>query len=370
MNPHHPPTDDWLDLGLSDSDPGVYLQAMEARMAQLPPAEREAFKASCTARAEARIAELEARKAEAVKKRDVAAGAIRNLDKIERFYQQHETATPAAALEMHEGLVGYFQSLGNQNPEAKHSTDQFELALRQASVVLWDRNIWMASQRGKEAFANPSVVSPVNTAPQLWLFRGAYEAEDSRELLEAFEGYGDEAPRSLIGFLIINCTVLAGWRQGIAAFLVGFQKRNFGIRAYPYDPLLRNETYTPSDDLPRPPCPHILAGLRFMEMEFVGRERQTLPRHIRRAAELKRRPTLPEINVVQIRRTYRDARPGGGANDAGREWSCSWLVSGHWRNQWYPSKAGWAPKYIMPYAKGDPDKPLRAPKGTVYVVNR
>ncbi|GAI71048.1 unnamed protein product [marine sediment metagenome] len=58
---------------------------------------------------------------------------------------------------------------------------------------------------------------------------------------------------------------------------------------------------------------------------------------------------------------------GGGHRDV--EWACQWIVGGHWRNQWYPSKHEYRPKYIASYIKGPEDKPLRNP-GRLFAVVR
>lgn len=52
------------------------------------------------------------------------------------------------------------------------------------------------------------------------------------------------------------------------------------------------------------------------------------------------------------------------------EWSHRWIVSGHWRNQWYPSSGTHELTYILPYVKGPDDKPLRISTAEVFVVNR
>jgi len=40
------------------------------------------------------------------------------------------------------------------------------------------------------------------------------------------------------------------------------------------------------------------------------------------------------------------------------EWSHRWIVSGHWRNAWYPSLNEHRLQWIWPYQKGPEDKPL------------
>ena len=39
-------------------------------------------------------------------------------------------------------------------------------------------------------------------------------------------------------------------------------------------------------------------------------------------------------------------------------WSHRWLVNGHWRNQWLPSRAAHRLQWIAGYVKGPASKPL------------
>ena len=53
------------------------------------------------------------------------------------------------------------------------------------------------------------------------------------------------------------------------------------------------------------------------------------------------------------------------------DWSCRWLVRGHWRQQ--PCGAGHAerrPTWILPHLKGPERKPLKAPGAMVFAVVR
>lgn len=51
--------------------------------------------------------------------------------------------------------------------------------------------------------------------------------------------------------------------------------------------------------------------------------------------------------------------------EARRDWSHRWLVSGHWRNQWYPSEGVHRPIWIDAFVKGPSDAPLLV-RPTVY----
>jgi hypothetical protein len=72
-------------------------------------------------------------------------------------------------------------------------------------------------------------------------------------------------------------------------------------------------------------------------------------------AGLRRRRLDPSaVRVIELRRKY--TATGGGAS--GREYHSRWVVRGHWRNQWYPSRDGHKPIWIAPHVKGPEDAPL------------
>lgn len=97
--------------------------------------------------------------------------------------------------------------------------------------------------------------------------------------------------------------------------------------------------------------------------------------HVHRAVkrrmerEVFKRP-LSDVQIVQLRRretVQQEATPEG---SSGRTYTCRWIVSGHWRDQYYPSKGIHQPKYIEAYPKGPEDMPLKVPSHRIYVVNR
>ena len=111
----------------------------------------------------------------------------------------------------------------------------------------------------------------------------------------------------------------------------------------------------------------ILAMYLFLQQEWVETPLAVLPRSFRRKLERERKP-LPEVKTVVLRRA---AQAGEGHETEGsREYSCQWIVSGHWRKHWFPKEKTHKPLYIAPYPKGPADKPLRTPRPTVYVAKR
>lgn len=106
----------------------------------------------------------------------------------------------------------------------------------------------------------------------------------------------------------------------------------------------------------------------FIQQAILAPEPCRVPRHA--AARLKRSGYTPEpvVRVIQLRR--KTIHTGGSRDGVATEWSCQWVVRGHWRQQFYPSKHANAAIWITPYVKGPADKPLRPPRAAVFAVVR
>jgi hypothetical protein len=74
------------------------------------------------------------------------------------------------------------------------------------------------------------------------------------------------------------------------------------------------------------------------------------------------------VRLIHLRRA---TKAQGAPHDekAAREYTCRWMVRGHWRQQWYPSRQVHRPVWITPHLKGPEDKPIRA-GDTVYLWDR
>lgn len=77
------------------------------------------------------------------------------------------------------------------------------------------------------------------------------------------------------------------------------------------------------------------------------------PRAMRRRAEREQREP-PRVRVI----TLRNMRHDDGAGSADREYHHQWIVRGHWRQQWYPSREVHRPVWIAPHLKGPEGLPL------------
>lgn len=112
----------------------------------------------------------------------------------------------------------------------------------------------------------------------------------------------------------------------------------------------------------------VVTAFLFLRQEVMVTSRRQPDRATRRRLKRASPGAGTEVKVVELRtRHYVHDR-----TDEPRsvEWSCRWLVRGHWRNQYYPSTEVHRPKWIQPYAKGPEDKPLRTPATTVFEVVR
>lgn len=89
-----------------------------------------------------------------------------------------------------------------------------------------------------------------------------------------------------------------------------------------------------------------------------------LPRAARRRAE--RYGHVPRVSVLTLRR--RRTKHSQETGDEEANYSHRFLVRGHWRNQWYPSRKGNEQIWISSYVKGPEDKPFVAKKRAFNVV--
>ncbi len=77
---------------------------------------------------------------------------------------------------------------------------------------------------------------------------------------------------------------------------------------------------------------------------------------IRRARRAGEEPSA--VRLIHLRRATREQGAPADEGDA-RDYACRWMVRGHWRQQWYPSRGVHRPIWINPHLKGPDDKPLR-----------
>lgn len=112
------------------------------------------------------------------------------------------------------------------------------------------------------------------------------------------------------------------------------------------------------------------AFLLFVQQRILSTPHRQVERHARRRVEHEGWTQEPLVRVVELRRRERSPLAEHREADEEQEWSCQWIVRGHWRQQFYPSKHLNQPIWITPYVKGPEDKPLKPPRATVFAVVR
>ncbi len=107
--------------------------------------------------------------------------------------------------------------------------------------------------------------------------------------------------------------------------------------------------------------------LQFLRSPYVMAQSIRPSRAVRRRAIREHLPEPEPVRVVVLRRRGK----GQVAEDSEAvNWSYRWLVTGHWRQQWYQSEKAHHPIWIAPYVKGPEDRPLKMPARPVYSVIR
>ena len=109
------------------------------------------------------------------------------------------------------------------------------------------------------------------------------------------------------------------------------------------------------------------AMFRLLTQTITVRTEMVPPREFRKRAK----PWLPERKVVVV--TLRKRREGAyppDRDEGGVEWTHRWLVSGHWRNQWFPSLSVHRQIWISPFIKGPEELPLVIRAHRVFKLTR
>ncbi len=111
------------------------------------------------------------------------------------------------------------------------------------------------------------------------------------------------------------------------------------------------------------------AALLFLHQGLALADRPIgVDRHARKRAERAGWTSEPLVRVIRLRRIQAAAHDHDAPSQV--DWACRWVVRGHWRQQWFPSVQQNRPMWIAPYVKGPDDKPMKAPRATVFAVVR
>ena len=111
------------------------------------------------------------------------------------------------------------------------------------------------------------------------------------------------------------------------------------------------------------------ALFQFVRQRLLIATPERADRATRRRLEARGWEAEPTVRVVRLRAADYRRQPTDAPGSV--EWSCRWLVRGHWRQQPHgPGRRQVRPVWILPHVKGPPDKELRPTPATVFAVVR
>ena len=261
----------------------------------------------------------------------------------------------------HRGLIRNVRVQKN-TPSAKESTSSYkalsigirqEIAepIRQAEVVLWRMDLYMAAREQAQSGAFTKVPIPADllpSRPQLWVL---------------FGGDVDFNIRSINATLY--SILLTPKANGVLPFCLAHPRYN-GIVIVDDPPyvhtagLIEASSYAADEE-----ARELFACLSFMHSTVAASEPLSLPRPTRR--RLTRDGLTTSIHIVRLRRKERG--PNEDTHLSEREYQCQWIVRAHARKP-NPRMKEQRPIWVRSYVKGPQDKPLKPPTRTVTVVSR
>lgn len=109
----------------------------------------------------------------------------------------------------------------------------------------------------------------------------------------------------------------------------------------------------------------------FVRQRIATLETMRVERHARKRLDKAGWHGGDTVQVVQLRRREHAGR-GRSENAEPVEWSCRWVVGGHWHNFWLGPRSQQVkqPRWLLPYVKGPDGKPLKDPGARVFAVVR
>lgn len=111
-----------------------------------------------------------------------------------------------------------------------------------------------------------------------------------------------------------------------------------------------------------------LSALLLLNQRVLTTESQEVDRPARRRLDRQTSLHARSVEIVQLRRAVPAQSDTHDSKTV--EWSHQWIVSGHWRQQFYPSTGEHRPVFVLPYVKGPENKPLKPPRAKVFAVVR
>jgi hypothetical protein len=103
----------------------------------------------------------------------------------------------------------------------------------------------------------------------------------------------------------------------------------------------------------------VLGFLAFLNSPYIPKTQARLTRPERREIARRKAPEMgEEVTFITLRRPEPPRHHREEPTPTAVDWQHRWVVSGHYRAQWYPSEAAHHVIWIAPYLKGPEDAPL------------
>lgn len=110
----------------------------------------------------------------------------------------------------------------------------------------------------------------------------------------------------------------------------------------------------------------LIAAFIWLKQRILVDAPQHVERHARKRIARQYGTVIDrQVRVIQLRAAEPTETPEGS-----RHYIHQWIVSAHWRRQYYPSSTTHRLKFIAPHIKGPAGAPLKSPKSTVFEVKR
>jgi hypothetical protein len=114
----------------------------------------------------------------------------------------------------------------------------------------------------------------------------------------------------------------------------------------------------------------LLVTWLLMGQTLAREEQAEAPRSSVRGIRRINPDLLTTVRYVQLRHQKIPGQGGEAGTGNGRGYKHQWVVRGHWRNHWYPSRGASRPIWIESHVKGPDGAPLLDPGKLVNVLRR
>lgn len=287
----------------------------------------------------------------------IGAGSPLTPLTVTRWHECYVGSLESGVLMMAEELKEHYKGLTAE--AALKLVNSTVTLFKDATLYLWDRDMWNSALKGNEVFVGEHL-SEVNLKPNIQLWVPTHD-------------FFYHSPGTLDLMNITNCRCVTQ----SCVLLVDDHNLLFVVQFFEIADtealkngacpvIMRYQTVDKSKQVDEDTAP-MVALHQFMNLKIVQVVDHRQLRAERRRAEREKRK-IPMVKVVKLRKI--EHHKDGSETHHEVEWSCRWFVTGHWRNQWYPSIESHKPTYIESYVKGPDDKPLAPARKTIFKVAR